>query len=88
MSDELNLPKPPDGYFWRIDRGFMGATYFTLRKKTFWLFSREVSYRILLPSETYPELLIEFAEDMLRIRRERQEALEMASKYAGDYYRD
>lgn len=88
MSDELNLPKPPDGYFWRITRSAMSTTYFALRKKTFWYFSREVNYRILLPSETTTDVLISLANDMLRIRREREAADRMTTRFEGDYYRD
>lgn len=83
-----DLPKVPDGYFWRIKAGSFGFVTVELRKKLFWKFSDRIYYT---NAELHGMSVPEACDFLLRLMKERDSnaawLFDTLRDYGGDHFR-
>lgn len=88
MNDKLNLPKPPEGQFWRIKNTSFGSLVeLQLREKFLGIFSLVVESRFIIPDDAAAAFVERVATDLLEERAKRQESVAKSSRWSGEYYR-
>ena len=85
MSD---LPKVPDGYFWRIRAESTGFVAVELRKRLFWKFSDRIDYTY---ADRHGMSVPEACDFLLSLMKERDNdaawLFDTLRDYGGDHFR-
>lgn len=90
MTDNVDLPTPPEGHFWRVTDGPLGLCFpcVQLRKKT-WLGSYEVAslFQVLTRFPSVEAEVQYLCRRILQLQLKRDEELKERKKWSGDYGR-